>query len=69
MLSDPDLNLNTLATQWQEFYNKKRPHSSLNGKTPWENYSLWNILSLFSLILLLNFGTQMKKYCPEIICI
>lgn len=20
--------------EWQEFYNKKRPHSSLNGKTP-----------------------------------
>ncbi|WP_426480013.1 integrase core domain-containing protein [Chryseobacterium sp. CBSDS_008] len=30
-LSDADL-----AIEWQEFYNKKRPHSSLNGKTPWE---------------------------------
>ncbi|WP_349237374.1 integrase core domain-containing protein [Parabacteroides distasonis] len=22
-----------MAMEWQEFYNKKRPHSSLNGKT------------------------------------
>ncbi|MCL1655466.1 IS481 family transposase [Elizabethkingia miricola] len=35
-LSDSDLDLNALAIEWQEFYNKKRPHSSLNGKTPWE---------------------------------
>ncbi|CAA7197630.1 integrase core domain-containing protein [Chryseobacterium potabilaquae] len=35
-LSDLDLNLNALAIEWQEFYNKKRPHFSLNGKTPWE---------------------------------
>lgn len=25
-----------MAIEWQDFYNKKRPHSSLNGKTPWE---------------------------------
>lgn len=25
-LSDPDLNLNTLAFEWQEFCNKKRQH-------------------------------------------
>jgi len=24
--------------EWQEFYNKKRPHSSLKEKTPWEKY-------------------------------
>ncbi|MDQ0783427.1 integrase core domain-containing protein [Chryseobacterium sp. W4I1] len=39
-LSDPDLDLNALAIEWQEFYNKKRPHSSLNGKTPWEKLQL-----------------------------
>ncbi|WP_413562819.1 integrase core domain-containing protein [Bacteroides uniformis] len=21
--------------EWQNFYNRKRPHSSLNGQTPW----------------------------------
>nr|WP_262481327.1 integrase core domain-containing protein [Alistipes sp. An66] len=26
--------MNAMAMEWQEFYNKKRPHSSLNGKTP-----------------------------------
>ncbi|MEN5308943.1 hypothetical protein ABE425_15635 [Chryseobacterium cucumeris] len=35
-LSDPDLNLNALAFEWQEFYNKKRLHFSLSRKTPWE---------------------------------
>ncbi|HFK5538374.1 TPA: hypothetical protein ACGZ96_003538 [Elizabethkingia anophelis] len=35
-LSDSDLDLNALAIEWQEFYNKKRPHYSLNVKTPWE---------------------------------
>ncbi|CAA7387082.1 integrase core domain-containing protein [Chryseobacterium fistulae] len=35
-LSDLSLDLNTLAIEWQKFYNKKRPHSSLNGKTHWE---------------------------------
>ena len=33
-LSDKTLDLNAMAMEWQEFYNKKRPHSSLNGKTP-----------------------------------
>ena len=33
-LSDKTLDLNVMAMEWQEFYNKKRPHSSLNGKTP-----------------------------------
>lgn len=33
-LSDKTLDLNMMAMEWQEFYNKKRPHSSLNGKTP-----------------------------------
>lgn len=34
-LSDTELDLNASAIEWQNFYNKKRPHSSLNGKTPW----------------------------------
>lgn len=35
-LKDESLDLNTLAVEWQEFYNKKRPHSSLGGITPWQ---------------------------------
>lgn len=35
-LSDKSLNLNALAIEWQNFYNKKRPHSSLKGKTPFQ---------------------------------
>ncbi|MCJ7454313.1 MAG: integrase core domain-containing protein, partial [Wolbachia endosymbiont of Homalodisca vitripennis] len=23
---------------WEEYYNKHRPHSALQGKTPWEKY-------------------------------
>jgi transposase InsO family protein len=33
-LNDDTLNLNELALEWQNFYNEKRPHSSLNYKTP-----------------------------------
>lgn len=33
-LSDESLNLEAMAIEWQDFYNNKRPHSSLNGKTP-----------------------------------
>ena len=32
------VDLNELAKSWQVFYNKKRPHSSLKGKTPWQKY-------------------------------
>lgn len=33
-LSDKTLDLNAMAMEWQEFFIMKRPHSSLNGKTP-----------------------------------
>lgn len=33
-LMDRSLGLNALAMEWQDFYNKKRPHSSLGGMTP-----------------------------------
>ncbi|MCS4302095.1 transposase InsO family protein [Chryseobacterium sp. BIGb0232] len=46
-LSDSDLDLNALAIEWQEFYNKKRPHSSLNRKTPWEkSHSLEHLIPI-----------------------
>ena len=34
-LSNKSLDLN-LAIEWQDIYNKKRPHSSLKGKTPYQ---------------------------------
>ncbi|QHT65338.1 IS481 family transposase [Rhodocytophaga rosea] len=37
-LKDKSLNLTGELTQWEEFYNKQRMHSSLQGKTPWEKY-------------------------------
>ena len=37
-LKDRNLDLNQLAKEWEEFYNKKRPHSSLKGKTPWQKF-------------------------------
>lgn len=37
-LKDPNINLTELVAQWEHFYNYKRPHSSLNGKTPYEKY-------------------------------
>jgi len=33
-VTDPSLDLNSLAKEWEKFYNHKRPHSSLDGKTP-----------------------------------
>lgn len=37
-LNDKGLNLNNLASEWIEFYNRKRPHLSLNGKPPWQKF-------------------------------
>ncbi len=37
-LKDPKLDLQKKLTEWQCFYNHKRPHSALNGETPWETY-------------------------------
>lgn len=37
-LKDKQLNLKQAVIQWEEFYNKQRAHSSLQGKTPWERY-------------------------------
>ena len=43
------LDLNTMAMEWQEFYNKKRPHSSLNGKTPMHHYILIDYQIVYTL--------------------
>lgn len=37
-LIDKTLNLTGELTQWEEFYNKHRAHSSLQDKTPWAKY-------------------------------
>ncbi|WP_264339189.1 IS481 family transposase [Wolbachia endosymbiont (group A) of Cydia splendana] len=33
-----DHELQVKLRDWEEYYNKQRPHSSLQGKTPWEKY-------------------------------
>ena len=33
-MSSPKINVHELAMEWQNFYNYKRPHSSLSGLTP-----------------------------------
>ena len=37
-LKDKTLQIEPLLADWERFYNYKRPHSSLNGKTPYEHY-------------------------------
>jgi transposase InsO family protein len=37
-LTDRSMDLKLLAKEWETFYNRKRPHSSLGGKTPWQKY-------------------------------
>jgi len=37
-LQNKQLDLNKLLSDWEYFYNHKRPHSSLDGLTPWEKY-------------------------------
>lgn len=37
-LSDKSLDLNSMALEWQDFYNLKRHHSSLGGMTPWQKF-------------------------------
>ena len=37
-LRDKTLIIEPLLAEWEHFYNHKRPHSSLNGKTPYERY-------------------------------
>lgn len=37
-LKDRNINIELLLAEWEHFYNYKRPHSSLNHKTPYELY-------------------------------
>lgn len=37
-LRDKTLQIEPLLADWEHFYNHKRPHASLNGKTPYEKY-------------------------------
>ncbi|WP_394358769.1 integrase core domain-containing protein [Porphyromonas macacae] len=65
-LSDKTLDLNAIAMEWQEFYNKKRAHSSLNEKTPMQK-----LKSVEHLIPILpdvteNSKSQTKKSCHVI---
>lgn len=37
-LKNTKLELSKMVLEWESFYNKKRPHSSLGGKTPWQKF-------------------------------
>lgn len=37
-LKDKKLNLKAKLAKWEHFYNYSRPHSSINGKTPYEQF-------------------------------
>lgn len=37
-LKDKTLHIEPFLAKWEHFYNHKRPHASLNGKTPYERY-------------------------------
>lgn len=37
-LRDKNLNLRRALAEWIDFYNYRRPHSSLGGKTPYERF-------------------------------
>lgn len=37
-LKNKNLQIEPLLADWEHFYNYKRPHSSLNGKTPYERF-------------------------------
>jgi transposase InsO family protein len=36
--AEKDMELAPRLLEWQNFYNHKRPHASLNGKTPYEKF-------------------------------
>lgn len=61
-LSDKTLDLNVMAMEWQEFYNKKRPHSSLNGKTPMQKLKSVKHLVPIQPDVSENSGSQTKKF-------
>nr|WP_144439165.1 integrase core domain-containing protein [Prevotella intermedia] len=65
-LSDKTLDLNVMAIEWQEFYNKKRPHSSLNGKTPMQKLKSVKHLVPIQPDVSEKSGSQMKKSCHVI---
>lgn len=37
-LKDKQLQIGPLLAEWEYFYNHKRPHASIHGKTPYERY-------------------------------
>jgi len=43
-LKNKKLNLVKLLAEWENFYNRKRPHASLRGKTPWEKFKEMELL-------------------------
>jgi len=60
-----DLDLNSMIKGWQEFYNKKRPHSSLKGKTPFKKLQDVEHLIPIQPEITKNFKDSMEEVMPR----
>jgi len=64
-LKDLTQDLNALALEWEKFYNRKRSHSSLNGKTPWQKFREVEKLVPIQLEVTQNFWDSEEEILPR----